>query len=233
MPQNIHIDNYRNTPEQTLIEDLIIESIEFNGHDIYWLPRKVSAGQYDQIYGEDPGKFFDEAHLLTMYVASAEGWGGERDVVSRFGLEIREQLTLVVAIRSVNELLNATPHLKAALSRPREGDLLYLDFGIPDTEVGHASGTLLEINFTEHESIFYQLGELQVYELRCETFRYANEEFSTGIIDIDQAVANNYSEHVHTGNTMPSGVTADNTLIEDEADDYLDTSEDSPFGDWS
>lgn len=185
MAKNVYIDNYRNTPEQNLVQDLIMESIDFNGHEVYWLPRKVSADQYDQIYGEDPGKYFDEAHLICMYVKSAEGWGGERDTLTRFGLEIREQITLEVSIKRVNELLGENPHLAASRSRPREGDLLFLDFALPGTSDAQRSGTILEINFVEHESIFYQLGELYVYELQCETYRYANEEFTTGVIDID------------------------------------------------
>ena len=133
-PTNPYIDTYRNTPEQKLIEDIIIESIRFNGIDIYYLPRKISAAQNDSVYGEDPGKYFDEAFLIEMYLKDVEGWGGEKDIISRFGLEIREQMTFQVAIRRFNETLQENPHLEALLTRPREGDLLFLDFSHPDSD---------------------------------------------------------------------------------------------------
>lgn len=231
MPTNIYVDNFNSSAEQKLIEDIIVECIKFHGHDVYYLPRKAS-GQLDPVYGEDPGKYFDEAYILEMYIKDVEGWGGERDIMTRFGLEIREQITLQVAIRRFNDLLVEHEHLPAIMTRPREGDLLYLRFNHPNTNPSR-QGTFLEIKFVEHESIFYQLGSLQVYEIICETFRYSQEEFSTGIIDIDQAFANNYSEYVLTGNNMPDSINSDNTRIEDEGISILDLSEDSPFGDYS
>ena len=104
-PTNIYIDNFNNNPEQKLIESLIVESIKFNGKDFYYLPRKAST-QFDTVYGEDPGKFYDEAHLIEMYVQNVEGWGGERDTITNFGLEIREEMTLIVAMRRFNDLLS-------------------------------------------------------------------------------------------------------------------------------
>lgn len=230
MPTNIYIDNYNNSPEQRLIESLIVESIKFYGKDFYYIPRKQST-QYDQVYGEDPGKYFDEAHLIEMYVKNVEGWGGERDLVSNFGLEIREEMTLVVAMRRFNELLAEQTHLQSIMTRPREGDVIYFNFQNQVSSLPRY-GTFVEIKFVEHESIFYQLGSLQVFEIRCETMRYSNEIFRTGVADIDQAFASNYSEYLNTGNTMPYGVKSDNTLIEDEAQTILDLSEDSPFGDY-
>ena len=118
------------------------------------------------------------------------------------------------------------------LTRPREGDLIFMDFVRPDPKYPGRKGMFFEIQFVEHEAIFYQAGALQVYDLRCETFTYSNEDFATGVEIIDRAFANTTSSYVTTGNTMPSGTTADNLIIENEAEAILDLSETSPFGDF-
>lgn len=188
---------------------------------------------YDQIYGEDPRKKFESAHIIEMYIKNVEGFEGEGDLISRFGLEIRDQTTFSVAIRRFEELINANPGLGGlGITRPREGDIVYFDFVRPDPKFPGTAGMFFEIMFVEHESIFYQTGALQMYDLRCESLTYSNETFATGVEVIDRAFANTTSPYVTTGNAMPSSISADNTLIEDEADDILDLSEDSPFGDY-
>ena len=232
MPTNVYINNFESTAEQRLIEDLITESIKFYGRDFYYIPRKQS-GSYDQIYGEDPRKTFEHAHLIEMDIKNAEGCGGERDIVSRFGLEIRDQTTLSVSMRRFADLIHSNPHLGGmGITRPREGDLLYFDFTQPDPTTGEKKGHFLEIQFVDDEALYYQAGALQVFDLRCETFTYSNEDFTTGVEKIDRAFSNTVSTYVTTGNAMPTGIMHDNTLIEDEANLVLDLSEDSPFGDF-
>tara|TARA_Y100000996_G_scaffold151836_2_gene117011 strand:+ start:1403 stop:2104 length:702 start_codon:yes stop_codon:yes gene_type:complete len=232
MPTNVYINSFDSSAEQRLVEDLITESIKFYGRDFYYIPRKKSD-DFDQIYGEDPRKSFPYAHIIEMYVKNVEGFAGERDIVGRFGLEIRDQTTLTVASRRFGDLITANPHLSGmGITRPREGDLIYFDFTQPDPTTGEKQGQFLEIQFVDDEAIYYQAGGLQVYDLRCETFTYSNEDFSTGVEAIDRAFSNTTSTLVYTGNTMPSDVTADNTLIETEANQVLDLSEDSPFGDF-
>ena len=232
MPTNVYINNFESSPEQRLVESLIIESIKFYGRDFYYIPRKQS-GSFDQLYGEDPRKTFTEAHLIEMYIKNVEAFEGEGDLASRFGLEIRDQTTLTVAIRRFEALLAGNPGLSAIeLTRPREGDLIFMDFVRPDPKSPGAAGMFFEIQFVEHEAIFYQTGALQVYDLRCETFTYSNEDFATGVEIIDAAFANGVSSYVTTGNTMPSSITSDNTIIEAEANAILDLSEDSPFGEF-
>ena len=232
MPTNVYINNFESSSEQSLIESLIIESIKFYGRDFYYIPRKQS-GSFDQLYGEDPRKTFTEAHLIEMYIKNVEGFEGEGDLISRFGLEIRDQTTLTVAIRRFEELLAGTPGLSAmGLTRPREGDLIFMDFVRPDPKYPGAAGMFFEIQFVEHEALYYQADALQVYDLRCETFTYSNEDFTTGVDVIDAAFANGVSTYVTTGNTMPSSIIADNVIIENEAASILDLSETSPFGDF-
>ena len=203
MPKN-HYFGHSIPSEQRLIEDLVTEAISIYGVPAYWLPRQ---GTTDQVYGESTDRHFDQAYVLPFYVATAEGWGGERDIISRFGLEIRETLTLNLARRDFDNLLSEQVHLESSMSRPMEGDLIYFDLTDPNS-AANKQGTFMEINFVEHESVFYQVGALQMYEIRCEDFRYSQETFSTGIINIDQSFNANTSEYNFTGNTMPDSTLA-------------------------
>ena len=207
MPTNQYINNFESAPEQNLIHDLLIESIKFYGMDVYWLPRKTSTTP-DEIYGEDTLESFDVAHPIEMYIKNVEGFEGEGEFLSKFGLDIRDQITFTVAIRRFEQLESGKP-------RPLEGDLNYFPL----------NKKLFQIQFVEHESIFYPTGSLPVYDLRSELFVYNQQPITTGITEIDaigtaQAFAN----------TMPSGVKEDNTAIEDEADSILDFSDSNPFG---
>jgi hypothetical protein len=228
MPKN-HYFGYNIPSEQKLVEDLVTEAISIYGVPAYWLPRK---GTNDVVYGESTDRYFDEAYVLPFYVATAEGWGGEREIISRFGLEMREALSLNLSRRDFDNLLSEQVHLGASRSRPLEGDLIYFDLVDPNS-AAERQGTFMEINFVEHETIFYQVGNLQMYEIRCEAFRYSQETFSTGIVNIDQSFNATTSEYNYTGNTMPDSPIADNQTFEDDGLTVLDLSEDSPFGDYS
>jgi len=228
MPKN-HYFGYNSLSEQRLIEDLVVEAISIYGVNAYWLPRK---GTTDKLYGESTDRYFDEAYVLPFYVATAEGWGGERDIITRFGLEVRETLTLNLARRDFDNLLSEQIHLGASRSRPLEGDLIYFDLTTPNTS-SQRQGTFMEINFVEHESIFYQVGNLQMYEIRCEDFRYSQERFSTGIVNIDQSFNAITSKVNFTGDAMPDSDIADNQTIETDGGTVLDLSEDSPFGEYN
>ncbi|HIA11401.1 MAG TPA: hypothetical protein EYN69_04910 [Flavobacteriales bacterium] len=220
MPTNIYTNNYKNTSEQNLIHDLLIESIKFYGMDMYWLPRRSSATA-DQLFGEDSLASFEQAFLLEMYIKNVEGFEGEGEFLSKFGLEIRDQAVFTVSIKRF-EQIDAHRVLPSGASttpfvRPREGDLIYFPL----------NGKLFEIKFVEHESIFYTAGTLPVYDLRCELFVYDNQTISTGIEEID-LIATKYKAAttlVGTGST-----TVDNDMIEEEANTILDFSETNPFG---
>lgn len=223
MPTNIYFNNFNNKSEQNLVHDLIIESIKMYGMDVYWIPRRSSAATSDtsdQIFGEDTLESFVQAFPLEMYIKNVEGFEGEGDFLSKFGLDIRDQITFTVSIRRF-ELLGAyeltSPATSSAFARPREGDLIYFPL----------NGKLFQIQFVEHESLFYTAGTLPVYDLRCELFAYNNQTISTGIEEID-AIA---TAHAYA-NTMigtPS-TTVDNDAIEAAANTILDFSETNPFG---
>ena len=217
MPTNMYINNFESSPEQNLIHDLLIESIKFYGMDMYWIPRTTSS-QADQILGEDTQSSFTQAYPIEMYIKNVEGFEGEGDFLSKFGLDIRDQATFTLSIRRF-EQLEAEETLPiggtALFARPREGDLIYFPL----------NKKIFEIQFVEHESLFYNAGTLPVYDLRCELYVYNNQSVSTGIAEIDNAI----SAHKYSS-TMPSGTTDDNTVIQNQANTILDQSESSPFG---
>ena len=195
---------------------------------MYWIPRISSLLGRDQLYGEDTLSKYNYARMIEMYIKNVEGFEGEGEFLSKFGLDIRDQITFTVAIRSFERLsasedLPTYPSSTSPYARPREGDLIYFPL----------NKKLFEIQFVEHESVFYTAGTLPVYDLRCELFVYNNQTIETGITEID-SIATKYAY----GNTMPSfnantGTTwVDNTFIETESDSILDFSENNPFGDF-
>lgn len=170
MATNFFFNNFQNSQEQILIEDLIIESIKIYGHDMYFIPRNPI--QIDKILGEDPLREYVHAVPVEMYIKNIEGFAGEGDFLSKFNIQIRDQITFSIARRAfANEV-----GVLEDLDRPREGDLIYFPL----------NRKIFEIKFVEHEAIFYQMGALQMWDLKCELFEYNNEYFDTGIADVDR-----------------------------------------------
>ena len=169
MATNPHFQHFDATNEQYLVQDLIIESIKIYGHDVYYMPRTLV--NEDTLYSEDTISSFNDAYVVEMYIKNVDGFEGEGDFMSRFGLEIRDQITFSVAQRTFKNLL-----LDSTYDRPKEGDIIYF----PLTK------KVFEIRFVEHESVFYQTGALQTYDLVCELFQYEDQAIDTGIEDIDK-----------------------------------------------
>ena len=167
MARNPYFREY--TGEQDLAEDLTIEIIQTMGKDMVYIPRKLM--NEDKLFGEDTVSKFDDGYELEMYVASVDGFEGEGDIISRFGLEIRDRMSLVVSKKRFQDEVGVYENV----TRPKEGDLIYFPL----------SKTLFEINFVEHENPFYQHGKLYTYVLSCEVFTYSQEEIDTGYNEID------------------------------------------------
>ena len=174
---NVYFDNFSNSGEQNLVEDLIIESIKIYGHEVYYMPRSIMAES--TVFGEDMLSKFEEAYPIEMYIKNVEGFEGEGDFLSKFNIEVRDQITFTVSQRRWSEEISEEfTHQDADgnyIGRPAEGDILYMPL----------NGKIFEVKFVEHESVFYQMGSLQTYDIRCELFEYSNEEISTGIAAID------------------------------------------------
>jgi hypothetical protein len=169
---NLYFNNHAFSGEQTLIEDLIIESIKIYGVDCYYIPRTVV--DEDLVFGEDTLSKFDDAYLIEMYIKSVDGFEGEGDFLSKFNIEIRDEMVLTVSRRRFGEELFVSDTNKQ-ISRPAEGDLIYFPL----------NNKVFEIKFVEHEAVFYQMGSLQTYDIRCELFEYSHERLDTGIAAID------------------------------------------------
>ena len=201
--------------EQRLIEDLIIESIRIYGLDVWYMPRTLGA--LDDLLNEDDLPVFNSAYMVEMYVKNVEGFEGDGDFLSKFGLQIRDSMTLTISMRKFTEDVGAYDDQV----RPREGDLIYFPL----------NRKIFQVKHVEHESIFYQMGALQTYDLRVELFEYSNEVFRTGIAEIDTLL----DKYNTTSNNSIQGIESidalsDNFTIESEADSILDFTEKNPFG---
>jgi len=169
MPRNPYIrDNQR---EQKLLEDLNVETIRSMGRDVYYIPRTLN--DQDKILGEDSTSSFNSAYLIDMYHEDSQAFGGEGDIIGKFGIDVKDRASFRVARRT---FMQEVTKRNSFIDRPREGDLIYYPL----------SGSLFEITFVEHENPLYQLGQLYSFVLFVETFAYNNEDFATGICDIDE-----------------------------------------------
>ena len=171
MPTNVYFDT-GTTSEQRLYEDLIIEQLKIYGQDVYYLPRKIA--NKDTIFGEDPASSFDDSYMIEMYVDNTDGYMGEQEIIKKFGLELRDDITFTVSKLRWERLISNNSDLQTTL-RPNEGDLVYF----PTTKA------FFEIQFVEHEQPFYQQSALPIYKLSCTKWEYASERLDTGITAID------------------------------------------------
>lgn len=171
MPRNVFFSQAVKS-EQSLYEDLIVESLQIYGQDIYYVPRTLVSR--DNILGEDPASKFDDAYLMEAYLENIDGFEGAGDLMSKFGLEIRDEATFVIS-RRVWERLVGKFSSNVSDPRPQEGDVIFLPM----------TNSFFEINFVEDDSPFYQLSNLPVYRMQCSLFEYADEDFDTGIETID------------------------------------------------
>lgn len=169
------------TPEQLLVEDLVIEAMQMYGMDVFYLPRGT-RDSVDFLFGEDTLKQYNTTYPLEMYMENVTGMEGEQDFISKFGLEIRDEMTLLVSRR---RFVATVPQI-----RPNEGDLIYIPL----------LKNLFEITFVEHEdqqTMFYTLGRgrggnVYVFALKLKQYVFSNEIISTGINEIDDQVRDYY-----------------------------------------
>tara|TARA_R110000803_G_scaffold19377_7_gene50818 strand:+ start:1177 stop:2052 length:876 start_codon:yes stop_codon:yes gene_type:complete len=159
-------------PEQNLYEDILIESIKFYGQDIYYLPRELV--EREEIFLDSIQSKFSDAYKVEVYIENTDAFDGEGDLFTKFGIELRDQATFVIARRRWQELIG--DRLTEKHFRPREGDVIFL----PLTQ------SLFEVKKVETESPFYQLSQLPQFRMQCELFEFSDEDFDTGIEIIDQ-----------------------------------------------
>jgi hypothetical protein len=159
--------------EQNLYEDIIIESMKIYGQDVYYLPRTIV--NEDTILGEAVASSFGNSYKIEMYLENTDGFDGEGDLFTKFGVEIRDEATFIVARRRWTQTVSSANN-KITVLRPKEGDLIWLEL----------SNKLFEIMHVEHESPFYQLSNLPTYKIRCQLFEYSGEDIDTGVDGINK-----------------------------------------------
>lgn len=160
--------------EQDLYEDLVIESLKMYGQDVYYLPRDTI--DRNTIFSDEVLARFERAYKVEMYIENTEGFDGEGDLFTKFGVEIRDAANFILARRRwKTEIGRYESTEDFDMYRPREGDLIHLPL----------SNSTFEITKVEDEVPFYQLNNLPTFRLTCELFEYAEQDFDTGIDKID------------------------------------------------
>ena len=225
MPTSVYFDT-GTTSEQRLYENLIIEQLSIFGQDVYYLPRKLV--NKDTLFGEDASSSFNDAYIIEMYIDNIEGYEGQKEMMTRFGLDIQDEATFVVSKRRFEQLISMDANLIVS-TRPNEGDLIYF----PDGK------KLFEISFVDHDDPFYQLSNLPVFKLRCRTFEYSHEDMATGLDVIDAIETSESLDALEYQIILEAGTdSGTNYLITEDGDwivseaysvDTVDTSSDS---DW-
>ena len=174
---SVYFDNFSNYGEQDLIESLVVESISIYGHTVYYLPRTLVAK--DDIYGEDKLSTYTDLFEFDMYIKSFDSFEGDGQFLSKFNLEVRDSATFSIARRTFgNEIASQRPDIQ----RPREGDLVYSTM----------MKKMFVIKYVNQTAIFYQMGELQIWDISCDVWEYSNERFDTGNAEID-AIEDDYT----------------------------------------
>ena len=190
MATSVYFNNYNSLAEQRVIEDLIVESIKIMGFDAYYLPIENETDR-DILYGEDPVKKFSSAFPIEFYLSSSMEYEGEKEFFSKFGLEIKNNVSIILSKRSFSQRVPQN-----TFTRPREGDLIYVPFL-------NGTGELFEIKFTNQTKDFFMLGRKIpfFYELELEKFKYSQEVIDTGVEDIDDVmIQSSYTLELNMGN---------------------------------
>lgn len=184
--------NQKVSTEQNLVEDISVETIRMMGQDMTYVPREMI--NEDKIFGEAKKYKFKDAYPIEMYIESVNGFEGEGDVLSKFGIQVKDKVTLLVSKKRFEKEVTER---RQDIKRPREGDLIYFPL----------SNSLFEINFTEHENPFYVLGKRYVYKLTCELFTYDHSTVDTGVTEIDALQSESHRNAIQINLAGITGIT--------------------------
>jgi len=167
--------------EQRLVQELINEQLKIYGVEVTYIPRKFVRKQ--TIIEEIQSSTFDDNFLLEAYINNFDGYSGAGDIMTKFGVSIRDELSLTISKERFEDFISVfledmDDEEITVSSRPREGDLIYFPLG----------QRIFEVKFVEHEQPFYQLGKNYVYELKCELFEYEDEVIDTTVDEISEVL---------------------------------------------
>ena len=225
MPTNVYF-NTGSTAEQRLYENLIIEQLSVFGQDVYYLPRKLV--NKDTLFGEDASSSFNDAYIIEMYLDNIEGYEGQKEMMTRFGVDMQDEATFVVSKRRFEQLISLDANLIVS-TRPNEGDLIYF----PDGK------KLFEISFVDHDDPFYQLQNLPVFKMRCRTFEYSHEDMETGLDAVDAIETAESLDALEYQIILESGTDSGTNYLITEDGDWIisdaysvDTVDEASTSDW-
>lgn len=187
--------------EQELYENLVIEALQIYGQDVYYIPRDIV--NEDPILLDDVPSRFNSAYKIEMYIQNTEGFEGEGDLFTKFGVEIRDQATFIVSRRRWNDAVKRYDNEITAV-RPVEGDLIYLPL----------SNSIFQIMKVEHQIPFYQLNKLPTYQMVCELFEYNDEDFDTGIPTLDDVEQEGYRLQLQLTDSSTTPYIVGNTVFQ-------------------
>lgn len=200
MATSVFFNNFAASNEQDLLHDLVIESIRIYGQDMFYIPRELK--RYDNIYGEDAISEYNKAILVELYIKSVDGFTGDGNFMSKFGLQIRDQAVFSISQR----MFSAEVGPITAQVRPNEGDLIY--FPLNDK--------CFKIMYVKRQEFFYPLGTLPTWEVTVELFEYGNEKFNTGVPEIDR-LQTNFSLNILDYTALTEG----GLIVTDEQGNYI------------
>lgn len=235
MATNFFFNNFNSSQEQLLLENLVIESIRIYGQDMYYVPRVLN--KYDDVYGADDQSSYEKAYQIEMYIKSIDGFTGDGDFLSKFGIEVRNQVVFSMAQRIFSQEVGAFTNQ----TRPNEGDIIYFPL----------NQKIFQIKYVNKFEMFYQLGSLQTWEVTCELFEYSGENFSTNIPEIDNiqllnstnafdfAVKDEFDKYIldeESKVVIMEGKSVDDLIVLDDSDEiqqesdtFVDFSVSDPF----
>ena len=176
MPTN-SLFTHGTSGEQNLVGELVKEQIKMFGQDVYYIPRVIV--DEDPAFGEDSLSKFDDAYLIEAYLENVQGFGGDGDLYSKFGVRISDQVNFIISRERFTELVDDNTTLIVE-GRPNEGDLVYFPL----------AQKLFQIQYVEYETPFFQLGKIHTWGLKCELYEYSDEDFDTGVDAIDKVERN-------------------------------------------
>lgn len=215
MASNPYFNYFEQNQEQNLMESLVFESLRQKAHDVMYLPRDVDIK--DEIMTEPVVQSFSKALPVEMYINNWDNFQGEGQLLSKFGLEIRDQMTLLLTKRAFKRFIQDT----TKKDRPWEGDCIYIPMFNNIYQIKYVSSS---------NPAFYILGKNYVWELTCELLEFSNEQFRTGVSYIDELnpAFQHYNESDYDLESYDR--TAQNSKIQEESDKIIDWTESSPFG---
>jgi len=193
-------NNFTYTPTQEFYQDLIVQAIQIYGHEVIYIPRNVVNS--DQLYETDDQSSFTITIPVEVYIENIDGFEGQRDIFTKFGLEIRDSVTLAIAKRTYERTIKPITNQP----RPMEGDLIYFT----------ANEKCFQIKYVNNKEIFYAFGELATYQMELNLFEYSDETFNTGIPQIDSLQVNLSLNALDHSITLPDG-----TVIEDSSNNVI------------